>query len=167
MKAPKDGSVSEEFEGMVDLTVAHPSSASRADPPDFKALSDDAKAVLGANFGMMIGPGRGHLTFQTPWNRTERGATALAELVAAGFLTVAEGELGHFAWTYRALVDCTDAFKWCHSNRSKLKGLSMMVPDAQRRWPPPAGWGGLLRATNAASDANGRNKNTFPKDSHG
>jgi hypothetical protein len=104
------------------------------------ALSDDAKAILGAHFGLMITPGKGRLTFQTPWNRTARAIAALDELVREGVLSVVDGEEGRWARTYRALVNCGPAFHWCSKNRDKLVGFAVMVPHSQRRELPPRGW---------------------------
>jgi hypothetical protein len=114
-------------------------------------LSDDAKCVLGGHFGLMITPGKGSVTFQTPWNRSARGVAAFDELVAAGVLSVEDGAQGLWARTYRALVDCKPAYQWFGRNQDKGR-WSVMVPDAERRERPPLGWKKALSAR-AASPA--------------
>lgn len=103
-------------------------------------LSEDAKLILGAHFGLMITPGRGNVTFQTPWNRTERAIAAFNELAAAGVLSVEDGTEGRWARTYRALVDCSPAYFWFRENAEKGRGFRVMVSDAERRERPPRGW---------------------------
>lgn len=104
-------------------------------------LSEDAKLILGAHFGLMSStPGKGHVTFQTPWNRTSRATAAFDELVAAGVLRFEDGAEGRWARTYRTLVDCSAAYHWFSENAEKGRGFCMMVPNDQRRERPPRGW---------------------------
>lgn len=119
---------------------------------DLSALSDDAKAILGSQFGLMIRPGKGDVTFQTPWNRTERAIAAYDELVAKEILSVVYGEKGRWALTYRALVDCAPAWKWANANQDKLSGWGLMVPNDERSERPPRGWA-LARAANTQAPA--------------
>jgi hypothetical protein len=117
--------------------------------PWIATLSDDAKCVIGGHFGMMITPGKGDVTFQTPWNRTPRAIAAFDEAVAAGVLSVVDGEKGRWARTYRALVDCRPAYDWFGRNLSKGK-FSVMVPDAERKERPPRGWTPIAKADDQA-----------------
>jgi hypothetical protein len=102
-------------------------------------LSDRAKGVLGAQFGL-IGQ-KASVTYHTPWNRTAEAVAVYDELVAAGCLSVVYGVEGRHALTYRAKIDCRDAYTWVAANLdSPALKFPMMVPDDQRKERQPRGW---------------------------
>ena len=69
---------------------------------DWRTLSDDAKLMLAGHFSF---GSKTSLTFQTPWNVTQRGMTALMEAVDAGLLTREIGTEGLYAHTFRPTVE--------------------------------------------------------------
>lgn len=85
--------------------------------PMLDALSDDAKAVAGGWFGLM-NPGGGELTFALVQNKpTARAQAALAELVAAGVISVEQfNRFGGLV--YRPLFDCRTALYWLGRNEN-------------------------------------------------
>ncbi|MFD3263150.1 hypothetical protein [Phenylobacterium ferrooxidans] len=86
---------------------------------DLDALSDDAKAMAGAHFGLMMWPRMGMLTFQMVENRPNaRGQAALDELVAKGVANVEPLNDGP-ARVYRPLVRCDAAYRWFAENLDK------------------------------------------------
>ena len=106
-------------------------------------LSTDAKLMLAAHFAF---GDKTTLTFQTPWNVTERATTALREAVDAGLISHEIGTLSLYGHTYRPLRDLHEMRSWMDKNKDKAKGFHVMVPDDQRTerppktWPVPAGY---------------------------
>jgi hypothetical protein len=87
----------------------------------------------------MITPGRGSVTFQTPWNMSPRAIAAFDELVSAGALSVEDGVEGLWARTYRARINCLPAYRWFSRNTEKGR-WSCTVPADERRERPPRDW---------------------------
>ena len=93
-------------------------------PERFATLSDDARAVAGGPFGLMV-PGEGTLVFRTPSRVTARAKDALVELVEAGVCTHVVGPDG--SWTYQPMVDCACFVRWM--GRNKGAGRFPLVND--------------------------------------
>jgi hypothetical protein len=93
---------------------------------DLEKLSDTAKAVAGAWFGMMS-PGKGDLTFELREGRpTDEALDALSELVRAGVASVAPfNQYGGLV--YRPLVDCRPAFKWLLANEANPAAKIVLI----------------------------------------
>ena len=104
---------------------------------DWHTLSDDAKLMLAGHFSF---GSKTSLTFQTPWNVTQRGMTALMEVVNAGLLTREIGTEGLYAHTFRPTVEFTGIRRWMEQNKEKAKGFRVMVGDAERQERPPSDW---------------------------
>ena len=96
----------------------------------WNTLSDGAKAVAGAWFGMMA-PGKGELTFQLREGRpSDEAQQGLDELVRAGIISVEPfNEFGGIV--YRPLAPCNWAFKWLSRNlKNPAAKIRMTVPLA-------------------------------------
>lgn len=78
-------------------------------------LSDDAKAVAGSHFGLMVAH-KGEVSFATPSRITPRAKAALDELVAEDILSLEERDGGLI---YTPIVDCTHYTNWLASNPHK------------------------------------------------
>ena len=105
---------------------------------DFDGLSDDAKLMLAGHFS--FGGMKTTLTFQTPWNVTDRARRALAEACNAGVISKEVGAEGLYAETYRSMIDLSGLRRWMERNKAKAKGFGVMVSDAERLERPPAAW---------------------------
>lgn len=103
----------------------------------FDRLSDDAKLMCAGHLSFGA---KTTLTFQTPWNVTDRARRALEEAVNAGVLTREVGSQGLYAHTYRAAEDLTEARSWMNKNSHLAKGFAVMVSDDKRQERPPAAW---------------------------
>lgn len=97
------------------------------------ALSDRAKAVCGAWFGMML-PGKGDVTFQLREGRPSAEAQdGLDELVRAGVISV-EAFNQYGGLVYRPLIDCRWAHKWLGKNlKNPAAKIRMIVPLANEK----------------------------------
>ena len=84
-------------------------------PTHLQTLSDDAKAIAGGHFGLLMQPGKGSLTFSTPHRLTARAKDALVELTEAG---VCKHEvLADGAWRYSPLINCGCFARWLGANQ--------------------------------------------------
>lgn len=77
-------------------------------------LSDDAKAVAGAMFGMMKpNSANSGLAFGTPSRITKRANAALTELVNADVIALTI-RARDGSWEFKPKVSCYLAFMWLH-----------------------------------------------------
>lgn len=98
-------------------------------------LSHDAKLAVACHFAFGQ---KASLTFQTPWNISERMAAALTEARDKGVLTLQIGEEGLYAWTYRLANPIEGLMAWMQENKDSAKGFAIMKPERQER--PPSDW---------------------------
>jgi hypothetical protein len=85
-----------------------------------KALSDDAKVVLGCCFGPLSVPGRSTFGFGMKKSRpTARVQVAFDELVAAG--AVKRTDDGEGGVDYVVQIACDDFARWAKRNQAKAK----------------------------------------------
>lgn len=96
--------------------------------PDTLALSDDAKAVAGAAFGLMA-PGIGELVFLTPSRITPRAKAALDELVSAGVASC-EPHNHSGGLRYRPLIDCHPFMRWLARNKRQAD-FALVNPESK------------------------------------
>jgi hypothetical protein len=93
-------------------------------------LTDQARAVAGALFGIMKPGGGSHLTFQMRESRpTKECQAALDELVAAGVISREPLNQYSNGVVYTPLVNCFDHYKWLMRNDKR--------PDLQIRIAEP------------------------------
>lgn len=86
-------------------------------------LSDNARAVAAAWFGMMQPNGRSQLRFAMVESRpSERAQAGLDELLAAGIISREDEPSG--AIVYRPLVECREHLQWAWARMSTPQGLS-------------------------------------------
>lgn len=104
---------------------------------DWTKLSLDARLMCAGHFSFGT---KTKLTFQTPWNVTDRAQKALNEALEAGVLTREIGSEGLYAHTYRVASELTGAPAWMMKNGHRGKGFRVMVSDAERKERPPSGW---------------------------
>lgn len=101
-------------------------------------LSDTARAVAAAWFGMMQPNGKSHLRFRMVESRpSERAQAGLDELLAAGVISREDEPSG--AVTYRPLVGCREHLEWAWKRMPTPEGLSdkfrLVEPIPPRKRP--------------------------------
>lgn len=102
-----------------------------------ETISLDAGLIVAGHFAFGT---KTTLTFQTPWNLTERAAAALAEAVAAGVLSLEIGDMGLYAHTYRLVEPLDGLLGWMRRNVDSAKGFPIMVSEDRRQERPPSSW---------------------------